>query len=130
MPEGVIICDEKHMIGFNKFGYDDLEGVYGPEIQQTLYPQNQNHDQHCNNCNDEDENSTTSESNMSESSYSSDTSDNDYDAIKIIHNRNSHNQSETVVEELKGDIEEEEQSIENFIEDIENNIKQEVNELN
>src|SRR5210317_285425 len=69
VPSGVIICNLHGNVEVNDFETDDIEGVYGYDIQQILYPniQNENEDDNQTNQNEEDAHDVTDSDSNSES---------------------------------------------------------------
>ncbi len=127
VPEGIIIRDMHENVEFNDVEYDDIEGVYDYDIQQNLYPQNNNNDNNDNATDDnEDNESKSSHSNNDNNDEQDDEEDNLNDNIEIIRNKNN---LETVVENREGNLDDN-QCIENLIEDMENNMNQEMQEFN
>ena len=103
-PEGVIIHDGRGNVEHNDFEYDDIEGVYGYDLQRNLYPSNNNSGENSgeNQIEDGDDSSYSdnSGSNDSEDDYLDDEfdDDDDYfdnDRVEIVREDNERREDKT-----------------------------------
>ena len=122
VPEGVIIRDIQGNVEVNEFEYDDIEGVYGYDLQQNLYPTIQN-----NQNNQEETDNEDDVTNTSSTSNDDDDNDEDDDKVEILQNKNDPEPNETVIEDMEGEIDNE---IESIVQDIEDAMDTEIEEFN
>ena len=126
---GVIIRNLHGNVKVNDFETDDIEGVYGYNLKQNLYPNIQHEVNNQMIQNDEVIDVTNSNSDSKSANKSNSNSDsinnNDNNNIEIIRNENGNEQppKETVVEELEGDLE-------SIVQELENNMDAEIEAFN
>jgi hypothetical protein len=131
VPSGVIIRNLHGDVEVNDFETDDIEGVYGYDLQQNLYPNIQHEDNNQTTQNGEAETNDVTDSDSDPDSDSESTNDNnnDYDEdnksnIEIIQNENRNQQpQETVVEDVEGDLE-------SIVQELEQNMDAEIEAFN